>query len=174
MAENNTRTPNLLVKFDGIELGSEVKGYEKTWGILYNYTFSEKRKVSGDVSGPLESKAEIQLSNIMLELKHGLQDPVFATHLRSGDPFKNIQIITLINAKGANKVLSTITCENVKIVGRDVMQIIKCDGQDIDNILRLYITCDSMQEEFSKFGQDASAQGKNAAGWNYRTASANG
>lgn len=174
MSENNTRTPNLLVQFDGIELGSEVKGFEKTWGILYNYTFSEKRKVSGDVSGPLESKAEIQLSNIVLELKHGLQDPVFATHLRNGDPFKTVKIITLINAKGANKVLSTTTCTNVKIVGRDIRQVIQCDGLQVDNILRLYITCDTMQEEFSKFGQDASAQGQNAAGWNYRTACANG
>lgn len=174
MAENDTRTPNKLVLFEGIELGSEVKGFEKTWGILYNYGFSEKRVVSGDVSGPLESRAEVRLSNIMLELKHGLQDPVFATHLRNGTPFPSMKIVTLISAKGENKVLSTITCTNVKVVGRDVMQVIECDGIKVDNILRLQVTCDSIQEEFSKFGQDAGAQGKNAAGWNYKTASQNG
>ena len=94
MAEE-IKTPDCLVDLDGL-FSSTVKGFEK-FGILFKIEHETSREVSGDVSGTLDSRAEVKASPVKIWIKSGTYDPTIEQHMNEGKPFKTMTIRKLSN-----------------------------------------------------------------------------
>lgn len=168
MAET-IKTPDSLVDLDGL-FSSSVKGFEK-YGILFKIEHETSREVSGDVSGTLDSRAEVKASPVKIWIKSGTYDPTIEQHMNEGKPFKKMVVLKLINANGANQVKSTLTFENVMITRVQPDLTIPYRGNDVDGIMCVEVRFSKRKNEVAEFVQDGTKKGQNVAGWDYGAAS---
>jgi hypothetical protein len=167
MAET-IKTPDSLVDLDGL-FSSTVKGFEK-YGILFKIEHETSREVSGDVSGTLDSRAEVKASPVKIWIKSGTYDPTIEQHLNEGKPFKKMTVLKLINANGANQVKSTLTFENVMITKVKSDLTIPYRGNDVEGIMCVELRFSKRKNEVAEFLQDGTKKGQNVSGWDYGAA----
>lgn len=163
------KTPDNLVDLDGL-FSSSVKGFEK-YGILFKIEHETSREVSGDVSGTLDSRAEVRASPVKIWIKSGTYDPTIEQHMNEGKPFKKMTVLKLINANGANQVKSTLTFENVMITRVQPDLTIPYRGNDVDGIVCIEVRFSKRKNEVAEFVQDGTKKGQNVSGWDYGAAS---
>lgn len=163
------KTPDSLVDLDGL-FSSTVKGFEK-YGILFKIEHETSREVSGDVSGTLDSRAEVKASPVKIWIKSGTYDPTIEQHMNEGKPFKKMTVIKLTNANGANQVKSTLTFENVMIIRCQPDLTIPYRGADVDGIICVEVRFSKKKNEIAEFLQDGMKKGNNVSGWDYGAAS---
>lgn len=166
------KTPDSLVDLDGL-FSSTVKGFEK-YGILFKIEHETSREVSGDVSGTLDSRAEVRASPVKIWIKSGTYDPIIEQHMNEGKPFKKMAILKLINANGANQIKSTLTFENVMIVNCKPDLTIQHRGQEVDGIICIELRFSKKTNQVVEYDQSGTKKGQNVSGWNYGTASVAG
>jgi hypothetical protein len=167
MAET-IKTPDSLVDLDGL-FSSTVKGFEK-YGILFKIEHETSREVSGDVSGTLDSRAEVKASPVKIWIKSGTYDPTIEQHMNEGKPFKKMTVLKLINANGANQVKSTLTFENVMITRVQPDLTIPYRGNDVEGIVCVELRFSKRKNEVAEFVQDGTKKGQNVSGWDYGAA----
>jgi hypothetical protein len=163
------KTPDSLVDLDGL-FSSTVKGFEK-YGILFKIEHKTSREVSGDVASTLDSRAEVKASPVKIWIKSGTYDPTIEQHMNEGKPFKKMTVIKLINANGANQVRSTLTFENVMIIGCNSDLTIPYRGNDVDGVICVEVRFSKKTNRVAEYAQDGTKKGQNVSGWDYSTAS---
>jgi hypothetical protein len=168
MAET-IKTPDSLVDLDGL-FSSSVKGFEK-YGILFKIEHETSREVSGDVSGTLDSRAEVKASPVKIWIKSGTYDPTIEQHMNEGKPFKKLVVIKLINANGANQVKQTLTFDNVMITRVQPDLTIPYRGADVDGIVCVELRYGARTNQMAEYTQEGTKKGQNVSGWNYAKAS---
>lgn len=163
------KTPDNLVDMDGL-FSSTVKGFEK-YGILFKIEHETSREVSGDVSGTLDSRAEVKASPVKIWIKSGTYDPTIEQHMNEGKPFKKLVVIKLTNINGANQVKQTITFENVMITRVQPDLTIPYRGGEVDGIVCVEVRFSTRKNEIAEFVQEGTKKGNNVSGWDYGKAS---